>query len=168
MSASSNAVRIGRNSETGLFRLETEQFLPCSRERLFDFFADAFQLEALTPPWLQFAVLTPRPIVLQTGTLIDYRLRLHGVPIRWRTEIQSWAPPFGFVDTQLKGPYRLWHHRHRFEEVEGGTLCTDVVDYSVYGGRPIEKLFVRPDLYKIFSFRRRTLAAIFPAGVATS
>ena len=86
------------------FRLQTEMFLPAPRERLFEFFADAFQLESITPPWLNFHVVTPRPIVIQTGTLIDYRLRLHRISSRWRTRISAWEPPLRFVDEQLRGP----------------------------------------------------------------
>ena len=152
---------IGPGPRRGEFRLSTEQFLPCDRDRLFDFFGDAFQLETITPPFLQFRVITPRPIQIAVGSLIDYRLKLRGVPIRWRTRINVWEPPFRFVDEQLRGPYRRWHHEHTFEVVDGGTLCRDVVDYSVYGGRLIDALFVRRDVRQIFAYRREKLRELF-------
>ena len=124
---------------------------------MFDFFSDARRLEEITPPWLHLLVQTPRPIAMQSGTLIDYRLRLHGLPLRWRTEISDWEPPFRFVDCQLQGPYRLWRHEHTFEERDGGTLVRDRVDYAVPGGWLIERLFVRPDLKRIFAYRHERL-----------
>lgn len=152
-------VRIQRTPQG--FCLEAGLFLPVARERLFEFFADAFQLEVITPHWLNFHVLTPPPIVIRAGSLIDYRLRLHKIPIRWRTRISAWEPPYRFVDEQLKGPYRSWHHEHLFEEVEGGTHCRDIVDYSVLGGRWIHALFVQRDVLEIFEFRQRRLKEIF-------
>jgi ligand-binding SRPBCC domain-containing protein len=130
---------------------------------VFAFFSDAFQLENLTPPWLNFTVQTPGPISIQEGTRIDYRLRLHGVPIGWQSRIDVWRPPEVFVDYQTRGPYRHWRHEHRFEEVAGGTVCRDVVDYSVPGGPLVERWFVRRDLKKIFAFRQRKLVELFGA-----
>ena len=153
-------VKIGPSPIGRGFRLETVLFVPQTRERIFDFFADAYKLEQITPPWLSFSVLTPAPIPMATGTLIDYRLKLHGIPIRWRTRIAAWEPPFRFIDEQLKGPYYRWHHEHLFEPVEGGTLCRDIVDYEVPGGSLIHKYFVRKDLEKIFSYRREKLSEI--------
>lgn len=98
---------------------------------------------------------------MRAGAEIDYRLRVHGVPIRWRTRIESWQPGRRFVDVQVRGPYRLWHHTHDFEEVAGGTLCRDVVRYAVPGGRWVERLFVRRDIERIFEFRRRALVELF-------
>jgi ligand-binding SRPBCC domain-containing protein len=156
-----SAVQIAR-SPSGLgYRLEAAVVLPQRRKRVFAFFADAFQLERITPPWLHFAVLTAAPINIEEGTIIDYRLRLHGIPIRWQSRIGVWEPPHRFVDEQTHGPYRRWHHTHLFEETQGGTLCRDSVEYDVVGGRLIDKLFVRPDLRKIFAFRNRTLAELF-------
>lgn len=146
--------------ENGNFVLHTEQFLPVSRPELFDFFADAFQLERITPPWLHFQVLTPRPITMAPGLKIDYRLRLHRVPVRWQSEISVWEPPLRFVDRQVRGPYRLWHHEHMFIEREGGTLVVDHIDYRVPGGSLINRWLVEPDLRRIFEFRRDTLAEI--------
>ena len=139
--------------DNGDWCLETQCLIKRPLDEVFEFFQDAYNLELLTPPFLRFEVLTPKPIVMAPGTLIDYRLKLHGIPIRWRTEIRDWNPPFGFVDTQLKGPYRLWHHTHRFSEAEGGTLCSDRVLYRSPGGSLIHRFFVGPDVERIFKYR---------------
>ncbi|MCC6233636.1 MAG: SRPBCC family protein [Verrucomicrobiales bacterium] len=144
--------------------LKRELWLPRPRSEVFPFFANARNLQRLTPSWLVFEVLTPEPIEMRAGTLIDYRLRVHGLPLRWRTEIEVWEPPFRFVDRQLRGPYRLWHHTHEFHEQEGGTRCVDVVRYAARGGllRPlIEALFVRRDVDRIFAFREESLRGLF-------
>ena len=154
-------VRISPSPTGRGFRLETSQFLPQARERVFDFFADAFQLETITPAWLHFAVLTPRPIRMAVGTLIDYRLRLHGIPLHWKTRISVWEPPHRFVDEQIGGPYRRWHHEHTFDPTDGGTLCRDVVDYAVVGGRFTNSLIVRRDLLAIFEYRQQKLHDLF-------
>jgi ligand-binding SRPBCC domain-containing protein len=156
-------IQITRSPAGSGYRLEAEQFLPQPRDRIFQLFSDAFQLEKLTPQWLAFSVLTPAPIRIAAGTIIDYRLKLHGIPIRWQSLISSWEPPFRFVDRQTHGPYRRWNHEHVFEDAPGGTLCRDLVDYDVIGGRPVHALFVRPDLLKIFAFRHDKLGSMFPA-----
>ena len=139
------------------FNLQQKLLLPLPREEVFPFFADARNLELITPAWLSFEVLTPAPIEMRVGTRIDYRLRIHGVPMRWQSEITTWDPPCCFLDEQTRGPYRRWIHKHRFEECDGGTLCVDDVHYAVFGGQIIESLFVRPDLEQIFTFRRERL-----------
>ena len=144
------------------YRLAASQFLPCAPEQVFDFFSDAMNLQTLTPPWLRFTVLTPSPIHIGPGALIDYRLRVHGIPIRWQSCISVWDPPFCFVDEETRGPYKRWHHEHVFEEAEGGTLCRDLVDYEVFGGKLVNSLLVRPDLFKIFAFRQSKLRELFP------
>ena len=149
--------------ESGLWSLRDVFFLPRGREEVFAFFKEARNLETLTPNFLRFQVLTPEPIQMTEGTLIEYRLRLHGVPMKWRSEIINWDPPHAFVDQQLKGPYRKWHHLHRFYEVEGGTLCEDEVTYQVLGGAIVRKLFVVNDLDRIFRYRRETLMELFPS-----
>jgi len=154
-------IQFSRDVEKGTFVLHAEQWLPCPRENLFEFFSDAFQLEALTPPLLRFQVLTPPPIVIRSGTLIDYKLRLHGIPIRWQSEISEWEPPVRFVDRQTRGPYRRWRHEHRFAEQDGGTLVIDHVEYRAPGGSLVNRLFVVPDLRKIFGFRMRKLQELF-------
>lgn len=136
-----------------VYRLVVEQWFAKSREEVFEFFSDAYQLEAITPPWLNFQVQTPAPIPMASGTLIDYRLKLHGIPLKWRTLIQVWEPPFRFVDLQLKGPYLFWHHEHLFEERNGGTLVRDIVDYKVPFGSLVNRFFVQPDLQRIFGYR---------------
>jgi ligand-binding SRPBCC domain-containing protein len=141
-------------------RLEAVQWLPQPRDRVFEFFPDACQLEAITPPWLRFAVLTPPPIEMHAGARIEYRLRLHGIPIRWQSVISVWEPPFRFVDEQVRGPYRRWRHEHVFDVAENGTVCRDIVDYEVPGGALVDRLFVRPDLRRIFRFRQETLARL--------
>jgi ligand-binding SRPBCC domain-containing protein len=150
----------------GTFLLRTATWLPAPIADVFDFFADAFRLQDITPAWLDFRVTTPPPIAMRAGTLIDYRLRLHGWPIRWRTEIVAWEPPHRFVDVQLRGPYRLWHHEHAFVPSEGGTRVDDLVRYRVPGGRLVERLFVRRDLVRIFAYRRQRLLETFGARAA--
>lgn len=146
--------------------LHTQQWLPAPRPQVFEFFADAMQLEKLTPAWLHFHVLTPQPIAIRQGALIDYKLRLHGIPIRWQSEISVWEPTGRFVDRQVRGPYRLWHHEHCFSECDGGTLVVDHIDYRVPGGRLVHWLLVEPDLRRIFEFRREKLSALFPPAEA--
>ena len=146
------------------FSLTAQQWFPLPRADVFAFFADAFQLEAITPPWLNFQVRTPRPIQMRVGRLIDYRLKLHGIPIRWRTEITQWEPPFRFEDSQLRGPYRLWQHEHVFEERDGGTLMTDRVRYDLIGGKLVHSIFVRPDLQRIFAYRQQEIPRLLGLG----
>ena len=137
------------------------QWVPSSLERTFEFFADARNLERITPPLLKFRIVTPAPIEMGVGTLIDYRLRLRGVPLRWRSEITEWDPPHAFVDEQRRGPYRKWVHEHRFREDGEGTRVEDRITYSVPGGSLIERRLVRPDLNRIFDYRQRVIAELF-------
>lgn len=147
------------------FRVKAEMLIPRSRDEVFEFFSDAFNLETITPPWVNFRVITPAPIEMEVGTLIDYRLRLRGLPIRWRTRISCWDPPYQFADEQLRGPYRLWHHVHTFEEVDGGCLAKDQVDYSVPGGRwaggLLNWLVIQRDVERIFQYRQDVLQRTF-------
>jgi ligand-binding SRPBCC domain-containing protein len=140
-----------------------KQILPTPRAEAFAFFADAANLEAITPPWLNFRIVAPAPVELKTGTLIHYKLRWRGIPIGWTTEIRKWSPPYEFVDTQIRGPYQLWHHTHKFEEVEGGTLMTDVVWYKVPGG-PLGDLLhalrLKRDITRIFEYRYQRIATL--------
>ncbi len=136
--------------------LEREQFLPWPTAAVFAFFADARNLERITPPLLRFRVLTSGPIEMRAGTLIEYRLRLHGVPLRWLTRIEEWEPGVRFVDVQVAGPYRLWRHTHAFDEREGGTMMRDVVRYELPAW-PLGELaapLVRRELARIFDHRR--------------
>jgi ligand-binding SRPBCC domain-containing protein len=144
--------------------LEREQHVPASPEAVFAFFADARNLEAITPPWLGFRVLTPGPIEMRPGALIEYRLALHRVPVRWLTRIEEWAPGRSFVDAQVRGPYRLWHHTHTFTPADGGTLVGDRVRYALPLG-PLGELarvaLVRRDLGRIFDFREAAIRRRF-------
>ncbi len=135
-------------------------------ERAFAFYTDALNLEPMTPPWLHFRLTTPGPLALEAGTLLDYRLRLHGFPVRWRTRIEAWEPPVRFVDVQDRGPYSLWEHTHLFEEDgEGSTAITDRVRYAIPLG-PLGALahraFVRRDLERIFDYRREAFERLNP------
>lgn len=143
--------------------LERELRLPRPVEDVFPFFADARNLEILTPPWLNLRVITPGVITMAPGILIDYKLRVRGFPVRWQSEITAWEPPHRFVDEQRRGPYRLWVHEHRFEAVDGGTLARDKVEYAVLGGGLVNRLLVVRDLEKIFDYRAETLKGRFPA-----
>jgi ligand-binding SRPBCC domain-containing protein len=141
--------------KTHIFK--SELWLPCPIDKVFGFFANAHNLQAITPAWLEFQILTPEPITMRVGALIDYKLRVHGLPLRWQTEITAWQPPHRFVDEQKRGPYRLWIHEHRFEPKDGGTLCADQVRYAVPGGELAHRLFVRRDVERIFAFREMKL-----------
>jgi ligand-binding SRPBCC domain-containing protein len=136
-----------------------EAIVPHDIETTFAFFADAHNLERITPPWLRFRILTPAPIVMREGTLIDYALRLRGIPIRWRTQISRWQPPFCFADRQLKGPYQLWEHTHTFEACAQGTRMTDRVRYRAPLHRLVHGVFVRPEIERIFDYRARAFPA---------
>jgi ligand-binding SRPBCC domain-containing protein len=141
-----------------------EQQIARPRDEVFGFFSDARNLEAITPPWLGFRTLTPGPIILAVGTQIRYTLRVRGAPVSWTTEIRRWNPPSRFVDVQVSGPYRLWHHTHRFEAHRGGTRMIDVVRYRLpFGplGRLLNALLVRRDVERIFDYRNRRIAEIF-------
>jgi ligand-binding SRPBCC domain-containing protein len=155
-----NPLRFSR-AANGLFTLKAELWLPCRREEVFAFFADAFNLETITPPWLKFEVLPPRPIEMRVGLRIDYRLQLRGLPFRWQSAITAWEPPSRFVDEQRRGPYRAWIHEHIFEERDGGTLARDEVRYDVIGGRLVNTLFVRRDVEEIFRYRQKKLQEVF-------
>ena len=156
--------------------LAREQFIPRPIEEVFEFFAEAGNLEVITPEFLNFRIVTPRPIDMAAGALIDYRLRLFGLPLRWRTRIEAFEPCSRFVDVQARGPYRLWRHTHEFRAASDGTLMTDRVEYQIAFG-PIgglaHAIFVRRTLNRIFDHRARVIERIFPsppakAGVVTS
>jgi ligand-binding SRPBCC domain-containing protein len=144
--------------------LQREQHLDGTPEEVFPFFADARNLERITPPLLRFRVITPGPIEMHVGTLIEYRLRVHRVPIRWLTSIQAWDPPHRFVDMQLKGPYALWHHTHTFAPAAGGgTTMTDTVRYAIgFGplGELAHRLTVGRDVEAIFRYRAEVVPAL--------
>ena len=147
--------------------LQREQRLPGHPADVFGFFADARNLESITPPLLRFRVVTPEPIVMAAGTLIGYRLRVRGVPVRWLTRITEWEPPYRFVDEQLEGPYALWHHTHTFEaDGSGGTIMHDVVRYRIgFGvlGALANLAVVRRDVERIFDYRAARVPALLVA-----
>lgn len=131
-------------------------WLPRPREEVFAFFADLANLEAITPPHLHFTNAAPG-VVMKQGAVLEHRLRLHGFPLRWVSEITEWQPPHRFVDVQRHGPYRVWNHEHTFEERDGGTVVRDCVRYSVPGGTLVQRLFVGPDLKRVFDYRYEKL-----------
>ena len=143
------------------FLFETRHTLEQPLTEVFDFFSNAHNLVRITPPGLHLNVLTPAPIEMFAGTLIDYKLKLRGIPLRWQTEITEWNPPHAFVDVQRRGPYRLWQHTHTFTETVEGVVVEDSVEYAVWGNQLIDKLFVRPDIEKIFAYRSEQLDEIF-------
>jgi ligand-binding SRPBCC domain-containing protein len=143
-------------------RFTSELWLPRPRDEVFLFFSDAANLEALTPPWVHFEILTPG-VILRRGVRIDYRLRIYGIPLRWQSEISHWEPPERFVDEQRRGPYRSWVHSHTFAEERRGTRISDAVEFEV----PFEWLtggFVMRDVRKIFAFRTQALKDRFGSG----
>ncbi len=146
-----------------LYEFTTSLWVPADIDRVFEFFSQAENLERLTPPFLKFRILTPTPVTMRVGTIIDYRLSLRGVPITWQSEITVWQPPSRFVDEQRRGPYRRWRHTHAFERRDGGTLVTDHVEYATWGGALVNALVVAPDLARIFRFRRAMLSEHFPS-----
>ena len=139
----------------GLYFLETEALLPATIDEVFAFFANAENLEPITPPELAFRILTPTPIVMGEGTTIDYRLQLFGVPFRWRTLITQWQPNSQFRDEQVRGPYRQWEHLHLFSATADGTHMTDRVEYRLpfQPAGIIALPIVRRQLDHIFRYR---------------
>jgi hypothetical protein len=151
----------------GAHRFEAEQVVAAGVEETFAFFSDAANLDAITPPSLHFTILTPLPIVMREGALIEYRLRLLGLPIHWLTRIDAWEPGRSFTDTQLRGPYALWVHHHSFSRDPHGTRIRDRVDYALpapYLTAPVHALFVRPMIEKIFAYRREIIARVLGGG----
>jgi len=146
------------------YHLERTQLIPRPRDEVFAFFADAANLQAITPDWLHFRFVTPLPIEMRPGALIEYRIKLLGMPLSWQTRIEQFEPPFRFVDTQLRGPYAHWHHTHTFEEVPAGTQMTDHVEYRLPLG-PLgtcaHALFVRRMLKQIFDYRYKIIERQF-------
>jgi len=142
---------------------ETRFFLPRPRREVFDFFADARNLDRLTPGWLRFVIASPEPpIEMQEGTRIAYRFRWRFLPLPWQSVVTEWRPPERFTYEQARGPYRFWRHEHVYEEEDGGTRVIDRVEWRTHLG-PLAKPFVRRDVEKIFEHRNRAAAKIFEA-----
>lgn len=151
--------------------LRREQVIPRPRSEVFAFFADAANLDRITPPWLHFRILTPQPMTIARGALIDYRIRWRGLPLRWRTRIEEWLPETRFVDMQIHGPYALWHHTHVFEPAPNGTHMTDIVRYRIpFGpiGALLHRLRIRRDVEAIFDYRTQAIDRIFGASEPTA
>jgi ligand-binding SRPBCC domain-containing protein len=163
MTRAPRPIRIERQRD-GTFRLTTAALLFDAAERVFQFVADTDNLDLVIPPWLRVRLLTPRPINMGVATRIDYRLRIHGVPARWESEITSWEPPVRFGYEQRRGPFKYWIHEHTFLDRRDETLVRDDVHYAVPGGRLAHDLFVRRDLERIFRYRRAQLLTIFSKG----
>lgn len=148
------------------YHFETETLIPAPRDAVFSFFSEAENLARITPPSLHFRILSPLPIEMRAGAIIDYVIRLHGFPMKWRTLISQWNPPFDFVDEQLKGPYKKWIHHHQFTETaDGQTRMKDSVRYAIPFA-PFGLLahpFVRREITTIFDFRGQTIKEIFPS-----
>lgn len=146
-----------------IHHLYREQHIPRGLDDVFAFFARAGNLERITPPWLGFRLLGPEPGEMRAGTLIEYRLRVHRIPLAWTSRIEQWQPGRAFEDVQVKGPYRLWRHRHEFRPVGRGTLVHDHVRYALPLG-PLGELahaaFVERDLARIFAFRQAAVARL--------
>jgi ligand-binding SRPBCC domain-containing protein len=147
----------------GYFTLDARMHFQHTKETLFPFFADAQNLERITPPWLHFRILSAMPIYMKEGAEIEYRLRLHGIRLKWLSEITVWEPPDRFVDQQRRGPYREWIHEHSFADISGGCEMRDYVRYSVFGGRIVHSLIVKHNVSRIFEYRAEELQQIFSA-----
>jgi ligand-binding SRPBCC domain-containing protein len=150
--------------------IERGQRLAVPPERAFGLFAEAGNLEAITPPWLRFRIVTPGAIEMRPGALIEYRLTLHRVAIRWLSRIEVWEPPRRFVDLQVRGPFALWEHTHSFEAAEGGTLMCDRIRYRLRWG-PLGGIahlaFVRRDLERIFDYRGEAIGRVLPGTLSS-
>ncbi len=146
------------------FEINMKQHINKPLEVVFEFFSKPENLEMITPKSLSFNILTPTPIKMEKGSLIDYTIRLFGIPIHWRTLISDYEPPFRFVDQQIKGPYTFWHHTHTFELVEGGVEIIDQVKYSLplgWLGTLAHAIWVRKDLEQIFEYRKTVIQNYF-------
>jgi ligand-binding SRPBCC domain-containing protein len=156
---------LARMSSTAAARDRTshlycETLVPAPLDTTFAFFADASNLQRLTPSWLQFSIRTPVPIVMRAGLEIEYRIRLYGMPILWRSRIDVWEPGFRFVDRQITGPYLWWRHEHRFEPAGDATRVIDHVEYLPRAAWMTGRV-VRRDVERIFRYRQDALRAIF-------
>lgn len=156
-----------------IYTLQREQWVARPRERVFPFFAQPENLALITPPSLRFRLLTPGPVTMEMGRVIDYTIRVMGLPTRWRTLITRYDTPRCFVDEQLSGPYSFWHHTHRFEPRDGGTLLLDEVHYALpillFGPARelLHTLYVRPALEQIFDYRQQVFRDLFDGAPTT-
>lgn len=160
MNSTPNHLSFSRDPD-GAFVLEASQWVQAPLDVVFDFFSHPANLEALTPAHLRFQILTPGPLEMRQGQIIDYRISLRGLPMRWRTRISEYEPPHRFADVQERGPYRLWDHRHTFQEENGGTRLGDRVRYRLPLNINLLHPFIRADLRRIFAFRMRVIREKF-------
>ena len=147
-----------------VYKIETSQYIKRSLAEVFDYFSRPENLAEITPSELNFRILTPQPLEMKQGTIIDYTIKLFKIPIHWRTLITVFEPPYRFVDEQIKGPYKLWHHTHIFKEITGGVEIHDSVSYSIpFGllGRLLHAVWIRRDLERIFEHRKNVIDQIF-------
>jgi ligand-binding SRPBCC domain-containing protein len=147
--------------------LDAEMWLPLPQEGVFAFFSDIENLHRLTPPWVHFETLTPRPIVLRAGLVVEHRLRIKGIPIRWKSQITLWEPPTRFIDEQRRGPYNAWIHRHEFAAEDGGTWVRDHITYEPRGwllAGLVNRWLVAPELRRIFAHRHARLRELLAPG----
>lgn len=145
----------------GGYILNAECVVPASLDEVFEFYSNAMNLEKLTPPWMNFKVVSKPPIDMHEGRLIDYKLTVMGLPLRWQSKITVWEPKHRFMDIQTRGPYKYWEHEHTFEEVSEGVRVRDEVQYGVPGGVIVHRLKVRPDIEKIFAYREQKQKEMF-------
>jgi ligand-binding SRPBCC domain-containing protein len=146
------------------YTLQRQQWVARPIDEVFAFFSDPANLELLTPPWLKFQIVTPQPITMAAGTLIEYRIHWHFIRMRWITEIIEWSPPTRFVDIELKGPYKMWHHTHSFVTERNGTTIRDDIRYALplgILGTIAKRLSVRRDLKRIFDYRTERVSERF-------
>jgi ligand-binding SRPBCC domain-containing protein len=146
------------------YTLMFRQQVPRGLQEVFSFFAQAENLQIITPAWLGFRIVSVTPAPIRQGSMIRYKLRVHGIPLRWTSQIVEWDPPHRFVDLQLRGPYKLWRHEHRFEAFASGTRITDVVTLALplgLLGDLAYKLKVRSDVQEIFAFREAKISQLF-------
>ncbi len=160
------------DGERRTWRVTARCVLDAPLEQVFPFFADAGNLEKLTPPWVGFEVLSKGPLDMRQGLIIDYRIRIHGIPIRWRTEIATWDPPQRFSDVQLRGPYALWDHTHSFRAIDASTTeMTDTIRYRPKGwilAPLINRMFVENDIRRIFTYRNEQMNRMFGSAALVS
>lgn len=154
-----------------IYQLRRETWVPGKLDSVFAFFSAPENLGEITPRVLHFRILNTEPIVMRPGAEIDYTIRIHGVPVHWKTIIETWTPPREFVDIQARGPYKFWHHTHRFREKDGGVALEDIVDYALpFGplGRLAHFLFVQRDVENIFDYRARRIQELMRAPVSSA
>ncbi|MEC9456602.1 MAG: SRPBCC family protein [Candidatus Neomarinimicrobiota bacterium] len=156
--------KIRREDLIIIYKLLTEQFIEQPIDVVFDFFSKPENLEEITPPRLRFKIITPSPIIMEKGSVIDYYIKILGISVHWQTLITTFVPPYRFIDEQIKGPYSLWHHTHTFSEENGGTMIRDEVRYIVpagFLGQIMNFIWIKKDLDDIFSYRKEVISEKF-------